>query len=331
MDILTLGKMNAMSRDVDVTLEYLANATFQSLKDTCDVQVNMQGAIDQTMQDGVDALNDAGPNIGVQTREFYNDCARGCCCFIGCADTWTVPEGVRTIKFEAWGGGGAGAGHCCQGCLCDIGSCAASGGMYSRKTLCRDKHAFTTGTVYDICTGDGGNGSSRCWQACCARVRGCITYVNGQGLSNFCAIGGNGGYNIYCTCQCNMNICHLENGDCHGMFVCHKQSSHENNPNAAGVETSYDWIQGAQNTASYHGDNCHCGGRWQMTGQSEGLNNSLMQEVGWYGGQCGCETPCRTLRHAGGGVNSQKSKCGGYICNCLGSPGKPGLVRITYA
>ncbi len=323
MDILTLGKMNAMARDVDVTLEYLANATFQSLKDTCDVQVNMQTELQGTMQEGVDALLEAGPNIGVQTREFYNDCARGCCCFCGCSTNWTVPEGVRTIKFEAWGGGGAGAGHCCQGCYCDIGSCASSGGMYSRKTLCRDKHAFDTGTVYSICLGDGGNGSSRCWQACCAEIRGCITYVNGQGLQNFCAIGGRGGYNIYCTCQCNMNICWMESPECHGQFMC--------SPNQCNTETSYDWVQGSHGQAAYYGDNCHCGGRWLTTGTSEGLNNSLMQEVGWYGAQCGCETPCRTLRHAGGGVNAQKSKCSGWICNCLGSPGKPGLVRITYA
>jgi hypothetical protein len=326
MDILTLGKMNAMARDVNVTLEYLANSTFQALKDTCDVQEGMTSGLDQAAQDAVDTLNAAGPNIGTQTREFYNDCARGCCCFCGCQTNWTVPEGVKTIKFEAWGGGGAGAGHCCQGCYCDIGSCAASGGMYSRKTICQDKHGFDTGTVYQICLGDGGNGSSRCWTACCGESptnRGCITYVQGTGLVNFCAIGGRGGYNIYCTCQCNMNICWMERGECFGQFMC--------SPNQCNTETSYDWVQGSHGQAAYFGDNCHCGGRWITTGTSEGLNNSLMQEVGWYSSQCGCETPCRTLRHAGGGVNAMKARCGGWLCNCHGSPGKPGLVRITYS
>ncbi len=32
MDILTLGKMNQMAKDVDATLEYLANTTFEVVK-----------------------------------------------------------------------------------------------------------------------------------------------------------------------------------------------------------------------------------------------------------------------------------------------------------
>ena len=105
MDILTLGKMNAMSRDVDVTLEYLANATFQALKDTCNVQEGMQSNLDATAQAAVDTLNAAGPNMGVQERHYFNDCARGCHCMKGCSDSFTVPVGTKTIKFEAWGGG----------------------------------------------------------------------------------------------------------------------------------------------------------------------------------------------------------------------------------
>ena len=52
MDILTLGKMNAMARDVDVTLEYLANATFQALKDVCEFQAGNVAALNQATQDG---------------------------------------------------------------------------------------------------------------------------------------------------------------------------------------------------------------------------------------------------------------------------------------
>ena len=60
MDILTLGKMNAMAKDVDQTLEYLANSTFQALKDVCDFQAGNITVLNQVVQDGIDALVAAG-------------------------------------------------------------------------------------------------------------------------------------------------------------------------------------------------------------------------------------------------------------------------------
>ena len=42
MDILTLGKMNQMAKDVDATLEYMANATFDTLRDVCVKQVEIE-------------------------------------------------------------------------------------------------------------------------------------------------------------------------------------------------------------------------------------------------------------------------------------------------
>ena len=68
MDILTLGKMNAMARDVDVTLEYLANATYQALKDTCDVQEGMESSLEATAQAAVDSIALGGTNMGIQLR-----------------------------------------------------------------------------------------------------------------------------------------------------------------------------------------------------------------------------------------------------------------------
>ena len=53
MDILTLGKMNAMAKDVDQTLEYLANSTFQALKDVCDFQAGNITVLNQVVQDGL--------------------------------------------------------------------------------------------------------------------------------------------------------------------------------------------------------------------------------------------------------------------------------------
>ena len=316
-----------MSRDVDVTLEYLANATFQGLKDVCDVQEGMQGALETTAQEAVDTLALAGPNAGIQERNFYNDCARGCWCFTGCHTTWQVPEATKTIMFEAWGGGGAGAGHCCHSCYCDMASCGSNGGFYARKTIWLEDGDYSVGDVYDICVGDGGNsnGATGCWTSCCDAPRGCASYVNGSGLTNFCAVGGRGGYNFYCTCKCNMNHCWYENPECMGMIMCSPDQ-------CSSGHTGPDMVFGEHMNQFFKTrGNCDCNSRYTQTGQSYTLPNTIMQHIEDSGAYCGCETPCESFRHAGGGMNNQKSYCGNWLCMCLGTPGRPGLVKITYA
>jgi hypothetical protein len=142
---------------------------------------------------------------------FYNQCLvcngpHTTNAHIGGSGSWTVPEDAQVITFHAYGGGGSGAGHCCQGCRCDMVSCGAYGGVYSRKTVRRCDGDFNEGDTYSWCYGDGGNGNSNsgcgCFTVCCDAPRGCASYVNGPGLSNFCAPGGRGGYTIYCTCGC---------------------------------------------------------------------------------------------------------------------------------
>ncbi len=330
MDILTLGKMNAMARDVDVTLEYLANATFQGLKDVCDVQEGMETSLEATAQAAVDSLALAGPNQGIQERFFYNDCDRGCHCMYGCHTTWEVPDGTKTIRFEAWGGGGAGAGHCCQGCWCDMASCGSQGGTYTRKTICLESGEYSVGSVYDLCMGAGGNGTSHCWTACCHGPRGCATYANGPGLTNFCAAGGQGGYNFYCTCRCNLNHCWQDNMECQGQIM--NNAPQCNNVGVPGACTMDFMGQSHQNQFFKAMDqHCDCGTRYTQTGQSHGLTNSITQHIENSMGYCGCETPCRSFRFAGGGLNAMKSYCGNPMELCKGSPGRSGLIKITYA
>ena len=76
---------------------------------------------------------------------------------------------------------------------------------------------------------------------------------------------------------------------------------------------------------------CDCGTRYTQSGQSHNLTNSLTQHIENSMGYCGCETPCRSFRFAGGGLNAMKSFCGNPLEQCLGSPGRSGLVKITYA
>lgn len=319
MDILTLGKMNQMAKDVDQTLEYLANATFQSLKDVCQVQENQLATIEQAVADGGDALRElGGGGKGYRVEDFYNENARGCHCFTGCSTSWTVPEGVRTITFEAWGGGGAGAGHCCHGCYCDMASCGSQGGVYARKTICLEAGDFAPGDVYSLCMGDGGNANSGtgCWTACCDAPRGCASYVTGNGLDNFCAPGGRGGYNLYCSCRCAMNHCWHETPQCLGLCV-------GQNVDFAATATGMEFFKSR--------GNCDCNSRYTRTGRSYGLSNEITQHIEDSMAYCGCETPCQSYRIAGGGMNMQKSYCGNWNCNCLGSPGHSGMIRITYA
>lgn len=107
---------------------------------------------------------------------------------------WVVPAGVTCLTFEIWGAGGAGAPMCC--CTC-YGGTAGGGGAYSMKTL-----AVTPGDSYAFVVGCGGCGSSQWYQANACGCCGSKTYITGNGLSNFCALGGKGG--VWCnTSPCN--------------------------------------------------------------------------------------------------------------------------------
>lgn len=121
----------------------------------------------------------------------------GCCCL------WTVPSNVYWITFEMWGGGGGGAGGCC----CMSGGGGGSG-AYAVKTVCNA--AGLAGCQYTICAA----------QTSCVTpspgvpggFQGCVSYVNGYGLSNFCAAGGMGGISICfwggsCYTCCVMKTC----------------------------------------------------------------------------------------------------------------------------
>ena len=121
MDILTLGKMNAMAKDVDQTLEFLANSTFTALKDVCDFQAGNMATLSQAVIDGVAELAAAGGGAGSGPQNAQ---------WIGCAHNsgqtgqesinydgnqcaWTVPADTKGIRFELYGAGASGYGGCC--------------------------------------------------------------------------------------------------------------------------------------------------------------------------------------------------------------------------
>lgn len=103
----------------------------------------------------------------------------GSCC------QWIVPGGVTCARFQIWGaGGGSGAAACCAG------SPFGSTGAYASVII-----PVTAGQSYTLCAG--------CALACypCrfaqGRYPGCPSWVQGTGLNNFCAEGGQGRIGVW--------------------------------------------------------------------------------------------------------------------------------------
>lgn len=109
---------------------------------------------------------------------------------------WCVPAGISQVTFQLWGAGGWGAGsyHCQQGV-------SGGSGAFAQKTV-----SATPGDRYVLCLGDMLQIGTQTKYGCAAPqatgcaytdishgVRGPKAYVNGPGLTNFCAEGGNPG------------------------------------------------------------------------------------------------------------------------------------------
>ena len=204
MDILTLGKMNAMARDVDVTLEYLANSTFQALKDVCDFQAGNMLAIETATAEALASIGSSNA-FATTTKSLYVGCNRfngstgqESINYGGWSCGWSVPDGVQSIKFEIYGAGASGDGGCC----CMMNPLPGGAGAYAVKHLNKPDGDFVTGDTYSICAG----GTGCCWSGSHGN-KGHTSYVTGPSLTNFCAVGGHQGehhcqnWNCYTCCQ----------------------------------------------------------------------------------------------------------------------------------
>lgn len=256
----------------------------------------------------------------------YNTCLVCCgphrcrahCGRCGC---WCAPNCAQTITFEMWSGGGSGSGHCCFSCRCDIASCGGFAGYYGRKTIRRIDGQFVPGCCYRFCVGAGGNGTTNngcgCWNACCDAPRGCSSWVQGSGLCCTCMPGGKGAYTIYCTCKCN-NQGNRREGMCN-LGLC--------------IGCKWDFVDlGSEPHFHYSTHDCRCWDRIQKTSQSYGLSNRNAYYLANSRTYCGCVHCCRGFSQiAAAGMSNMKSWCGNFICYCLGTPGNPGMVRISWS
>ena len=277
-------------------------ATYASYK-----KVANDSIVDGTIT-SADIAHGQGNNYGVQW--IYNErglrchqCARqsGCCeqangkcCY------WCVPDGASTVTFEIWSGGGGGPGStCCNYCMFTIGG---AGGNYASKTI-----ATNPGCQYSVCAG----GSWPCGKAhTCGAGMGCKSYVNGHNLSNFCTVGGCGGW------MCNGNAW----GPRHTHIGCE-------NCRICGIFGADFGMMGTTGWEPGHGG-CHCNYTYSGSGQPPMIGKMTVgvTNVAW------CSCGCHIEWPSGGGMPGVSSYCGNWAKCCAGGSGQggSGVVRITF-
>ena len=229
----------------------------------------------------------------------------GCCC------NWTAPGKALTIKFEVTSGGGTGGGGRC--CTTGFGQ-PGGGGAYGVKQIYSHKGDFTPGSsAYTICAG----GTTRCSCCGCCHGRtgcgfcGCTSYVQGPGLNNFCAFGGNygrqrcGSWCYNCQYMTNCGMCWSERTAC---------------------SCGADWQLVGQKSSTQSNYYCHTEHMGKAGGAAGpyGAKSSHGRNSCSIGNVRGC---ClgHSLFPGGGGFNPITQ--GG---NCWGDWGQGGLVVVTY-
>ena len=235
----------------------------------------------------------------------------GRCCL------WTVPTGTTSIKFELLSGGGPGG---ASGGDFDFGV-GGSGGNYTSKVLRKSAGNFVAGCQYRICAA----GTSSC--SCCCRCgvncrHGCKSFVQGSGLTNFCAQGGMGGSTPYDV-----------NSNCYNCFIGNTQCN-KGQYNAG-------WMNCYCNEATFGGDiefrgtsgsmnrqyNC-CADTFSVAGSPTGpfATSGGVSGKHWCVGNLACCSAHSVFPGGGGpghGIGSSSA--------CWGSWGAGGLVKVTYS
>lgn len=218
-----------------------------------------------------------------------NFCSGGCCCL------WTVPNGVFRAFIELWGSGGNGHGMCVNNrCQHYAG---AQGGYYNSKML-----AVCPGWQYTVCAA----GVFPCLTNECIGCTGCSSYVNGCGLSNFCALGGIGG-----CANADWNTgCFSDWGNC--CIV----------PGSLGG----DFAMGNHRGAFFvHPSQCHCHCMGSTPTPAPFIGTQVQQQIH----ECWMRCACWTVPYAHGGQGAMTTYCGSNCCG-QGGTGGAGIVKISF-
>ena len=220
-----------------------------------------------------------------------------------CCMKWTVENGKTDVTFEIWGGGGNGAGSCC--CMSGPGG---GSGAYAKKRI-----TATAGDRYDMQLAQATSCSSTS-----PGCRGCITWVTGNGLSNFCAEGGASGTAV-CFPSC-----------CFSMCTCGTQAvAYGGDVMKEGVRSCW-WFICCDNQCwnkrfqAYPAGLVNENGGTALSGQRG--NNYVDFESCSVASYIGfAQMQNQYVPGLGGGTGMTSGGC----CT-QGVPGRPGLVKITY-
>tara|TARA_A200000159_G_scaffold14578_1_gene12080 strand:+ start:25 stop:579 length:555 start_codon:yes stop_codon:yes gene_type:complete len=177
-----------------------------------------------------------------------------------------------------------------------------AGGNYASKTI-----STSPGCQYSVCAG----GSWPCGKAhTCGAGMGCKSYVNGHNLSNFCTVGGCGGW------MCN--------GDAWGPRHTHIGCE---NCLRCGIFGADFGMMGTTGWEPGHGG-CHCNYTYSGSGQPPMIGKMTVgvTNVAW------CSCGCHIEWPSGGGMPGVSSYCGNWAKCCAGGSGQggSGVVRITF-
>lgn len=256
----------------------------------------------------------------------YYRCGKSC--------SWTVPAGASCARFQLWGaGGGSGSGCCCGGS--PFGSSAA----YATVSL-----PVVAGCQYTICSG--------CAYCCfpstgtCGRLPGCPSYVQGHGLSNFCADGGQGRIGTMFAMYGHRCRCRMQNINCNdsGGCICSRGADYCYDNSCASCGKIGCFIPGAM----YFGA-AHCGA---VVRGVRGMWPEICYDTNHYGYEirppmyglhccnwcfpyssgtcCGCCCSAQRGCHQYPGMGGWASHTMGGSNGICGDMGRMGMVCITY-
>ena len=256
--------------------------------------------------------------------------------------TWTVPAGTTCARFQVWGaGGGSGTSCCCGG--------SPNGGSAAYASVIMP---VTAGQTYTLCAG---------CAYCCYTDRSQMTadggdsYVQGQGLTNFCAEGGES--NIFCESRERRHKAQWEqNGYCafRGMCICNTGTDYcSSEQETGGLGQPDDWHdlndQATGNHKTFHGTGPTGSEVWGVPGQWSygryvcGAKNHCTWSPGIYGfptsscccycfsnenGGC-CFQACYCAHQIPGAGAFGYSTCGGDNSGCA-DIGRMGMVCVSY-
>lgn len=254
-----------------------------------------------------------------------------CCEPHGLRCCWIVPDGVRHVTFEVWGGGGGGGSGGRQCNCCDTGE-PGLGGAYARKSI-----NVTPGDYYWVCAGNGGmwdeftTSGRPLGNGCCNGINGGASYVIGVGLTNFCAEGGRGGrgdLSIGCYYWCGCNGYSSGTPGISATAYGYDYHAHSNNYTMGFTQeqSPYHHFKHAGNGAGPYGG----GGGWNHSGGAYCTFTTYVGHNPWFPNSSQVESLWHGRIPGGGGAPYHSS----HQCNCYNGgksgTGAPGAVKITY-